>query len=304
MYANLKTMFGVDSVENGHRTVAINHEPQLIVSTTMGRFVITSPVSRALNLNVGDNVMFVSNFSKIEAAIQARVPDMVKYAEEQGIDIDSAEGQDQLFSTFKQWFIAKGVPKFNNRGEAVMVSDRATVDTKKKYLSEHTAELVAKHHDALVAKYGDLTDEELGDKLTPDMVEMPMYQQCTGSRTTSSGGLTGIGCQLAFTNTLMWKAFKEDMEESNTSIQNRIFNVGLGEGVACSFFNGYENVNITVYPIDFKEDVDANVRRRKATSTTETTSPVEENEPDTDFGQNDNWNPAWDESENEAEDAE
>lgn len=254
-----KIQFGVQAVIAGQKSSTLNAAPQLTANSTVGKFVITSPVSKALNIAVGENVMFLNNIQGVEEAIQARVDDIVAYATENGIDIDSREGQDALLKTFTQWFIAKGVKQYDTKGNPVMATERYTKEDKAKYLEAHAAEIVAANRDALVAEFGDLSDEELASKLTIDMVEAPKYHSASGSKTASSGSTTGVGCQLNFTDTAIWNALKADLGEDKDK-KNRVFNVLLEEGATVDYNNGKEMVKVNIYPISFVEDAEPIVR--------------------------------------------
>ena len=114
-----KISFGVQAVQAGQKSSTVNAAPQLIANSTSGKFVITSPVSKALNVAVGENVMFLNNIQGVEAAIQARVEDVVNYAAEKGIDINTREGEEQLLAVFTQWYIAKGVKQYDSKGNPI-----------------------------------------------------------------------------------------------------------------------------------------------------------------------------------------
>lgn len=258
-----KISFGVQAVQAGQKSSTVNAAPQLIANSTSGKFVITSPVSKALNVAVGENVMFLNNIQGVEAAIQARVEDVVNYAAEKGIDINTREGEEQLLVAFTQWFIAKGVKQYDAKGNPIMASERYTKDDKAKYLNEHKMEIVDENRDALVAQFGEMSDEELAEKLTIDMVEAPKFHACSGSKTATTASATGVGCQLNFTDTAIWGALKADLGDLATK-KNRIYNVLLDEVQKVDFNNGKENVTIDIYPIEFVEDTDPIVRATKA----------------------------------------
>ena len=258
-----KISFGVQPLQAGQKSSPVNAAPQLIANSTSGKFVITSPVSKALNIAVGEKVMFLNNIQGVEAAIQARVEDVVNYAAEKGIDINTREGEEQLLAAFTQWFIAKGVKQYDAKGNPIMASERYTKDDKAKYLDEHKMEIVDANRDALVAQFGEMSDEELAEKLTIDMVEAPKFHDCSGSKTATTASATGVGCQLNFTDTAIWGALKADLGDLATK-KNRIYNVLLDEVQKVDFNNGKENVTIDIYPIEFVEDTDPIVRATKA----------------------------------------
>ena len=256
-----KISFGVQAVQAGQKSSTVNAAPQLIANSTSGKFVITSPVSKALNIAVGENVMFLNNIAGVEAAIQQRVDDVVNYATENGIDINTREGEEQLLAVFTQWYIAKGVKQYDSKGNPVMASERYTKEDKAKYLAEHAMEIVDANRDALVAEFGEMSDEELAEKLTIDMVEAPKFHACSGSKTASTAQATGIGLQLNFTDTSIWDTIKADLEDKKAV--NRVFDVNLSEYEEAKYNNGKEDVAITIYPISFVEDKAPIVRNSK-----------------------------------------
>lgn len=258
-----KFNFGVQAVQAGQKTSTVNAEPQLIANSTVGKFVITAPVSKALNIAVGENIMFLNNISSVEAAVQSRNEDIVAYAEELGIDLSTREGEDALIDALTQWYIAKGVLQYTSKGEPVMASERYTKEDKAKYLAEHGMEIVEANREVLVKQFGEMPDEELVKKLSVDMVESPKFHAASGSKTATSASTTGVGCQLNFTDSAVWATLKKDLGDE-ASKKNRIFDVLLDKAQTTEFNNGRENVKITILPISFKEDVDPIVRVKKA----------------------------------------
>ena len=257
-----KLNFGIQAVQAGQKTSTVNAEPQLIANSTPGKFVITSPVSKALNIAVGENVMFLNNIAAVEAAVQAKGEDICALAAENGFDINTKDGEDALVAMLTQWYIAKGVPQYNSKGEPIMASERYTKDDKAKYLKEHGMEIVEANREALIEQFGEMSDEELVEKLTPDMVESPKYHSASGSKTATTASTTGVGCQLIFTDSSIWSTLKKDLGD-DASKKNRIYNVLIDEAQNTEFNNGKENVTITVLPVEFKEDVDPIVRGKK-----------------------------------------
>lgn len=258
-----KLSFGIQAVVAGQKSATVNATPQLIVNSTAGKFTITSPVSKAMNVAVGENIMFLNNISGVEAAIQARVDEVVAYATENDIDLNTRDGEDAILKAFTQWFIAKGVPQFTKTGTPVMASERLTKADKEKYLEANRMTIVAEYRDALVEEFGDMSDEELAEKLTVDMIESPKYHACSGSKTSTTSSSTGVGLQLGFTDSAIWNTLKADLGDEATK-KNRIYNVLLSDAVDTQYFNGFENVTITIFPIEFANDANVLVREKKA----------------------------------------
>lgn len=262
MKLGTKISFGINAVQAGQKSSTVNAAPQLIANSTLGKFVITSPVSKALNIAVGENIMFLNNIAGVEAAVQAKVADVVAYAEENNIDLSTREGEDAVIAALTQWFIAKGVAMYDSKGNAVMATERYTKEDKAKYLTEHLDEFVEANRDALIAQFGEMSDEELASKVTVDMVASPKVHAYSGSKTATTASATGVGLQLNFTDTAVWGALKADLGDLKEK-KNRIFNVDLANAQTVEFNDGYKNVNITILPIDYVEDTDPIVRSKK-----------------------------------------
>lgn len=256
--------FGIQAVQAGQKSATVNAVPQLIANSTTGKFTITAPVSKALNIAVGEYVMFGNNISEVEAAINANNPDIVAWAEENGIDLTTAEGKAAVLREATVWYIAKGVTKYDKLGKPLMVSQRLTKEDKAAFIEDNKAAILADNRDALVELVGnpDATDEELLAAITEDIVEFPKVNAVEGSKTASTGNFTGVGAQLGFTDTAVWSALKADMADK--SKKTRIFDVDLTNPVTAPYNNGYKTVDVTYYPIEFVSDEDVIVRAQKA----------------------------------------
>lgn len=260
-----KVQFGFNAIQAGQKSTTVNAEPRLIANSTAGKFVITAPVSKALKVAVGENVAFLNNIANVEAAIAQRVDDIVNWANENGIDLETREGQDATLAEFTVWAICKGVPQYDSKGNPIMATERFTKEDKQKYIDANAAELVAAHRDILIERNGgvDADDATLAALISPDDIEAPKYHVHSGSKTATSGSATGIGCQLNYTDTSIWNAIKADLGE-NKEKKNRVFSVELGEGFIAEVPNGKEMVPVTAYPLVFLADEDPIVREKKA----------------------------------------
>lgn len=259
-----KIQFGIVGVQAGQKLAAVSATPQLTANSTIGKFSLTPAVTKALNIAVGDNVMFFSTIAPVEQAIANRADAIVKYAEENGIDLDSHDGQQAILKEFTVWFVAKGELKYDRKGNPIMASVRMSKEDKAKYLEAHGMELVEANREALKERVGnpDATDEELLASIKPEEIESPKYHLAEGSKTATTSNATGVGLQLSFTDTAIWNQLKEDLGESKTK-KNRIFEVLLDEPSVVPFNNGKEVVNVTAYPIQFVEDTDPIIRGAK-----------------------------------------
>lgn len=260
-----KVQFGFTAIQAGQKSSTVNAEPRLIANSTAGKFVITAPVSKALMIAVGENVMFLNNISNVEAAIQQRVEDVVNWAAENGIDLETREGQDAALKEFTVWAIAKGVPQYDSKGNPVMATERYTKEDKQKYIEAHGAEILEANREVLIERNGgeDADDATLISLISVEDIEAPKYHASTGSKTATSASATGVGCQLNFTDTAIWNNLKADLGDDKEK-KNRVYAVLLDEAFSASVNNGKDNVEITAYPIEFVGDEDPIVREKKA----------------------------------------
>ena len=260
--------FTINAIQAGQKSALLNATPQLIVKSTPGQFTITSPVSKALGIAVGENVMFLNNLSGIEAMIQAAPDELINYCNENGWDINTQEGKDALVKDQLTYYIAKGVLMYKRNGEPILGTVRVTKEDKAAYIAEHGMELIAALSDDEKAKLAiakgmeGADDETLAAALTPDDVPSPTFHAASGSKTAATANATGIGLQLSFTDTAIWDSLKADLGEDKTS-KNRFFNVKLDEAEEVFFNNGKEEVKIMAYPLEFDADKDPMVRGKK-----------------------------------------
>jgi hypothetical protein len=258
-----KVQFGFSAVQAGQKSATVNAEPRLLANSTPGKFVITSPVSKAMGLAVGENVMFLNNIANVEQAIAQRMEDIVTWADENGVDLETREGQDAALAAFTVWAIAKGVPQYKSNGEPIMAAERFTKEDKQKYIDANAAAIIAENREVLIERNGgeDADDETLKALISVDDIESPKYHSCTGSRTATTGSATGVGCQLNFTDTAIWTALKADLGEDKTK-KNRVFTVLLEDVFTTEVPNGKESVKVAAYPIEYASDEDPIVREK------------------------------------------
>ena len=250
--------FNVNAVMAGQKSSLVNATPQLIAKSTPGQFTITSPVSKALGIAVGENVMFLNNIAGIEQAIQARPDELVNYANEHGWDIDTPEGADALIKDLTTWYIAKGVLMYKKSGEPILGTVRVTKEEKAAKIAQDGLKMIQEMSEedkaAFAAAKGleGADDETLAGAITPDDVPSPTYHAASGSKTAATAQATGIGLQLNFTDTAIWDTLKADVEDKKSI--NRVFDVKLDEAEEAKYNNGMDEVTITIYPLAFVED--------------------------------------------------
>ena len=251
-----KVSFGFNAVVAGQKTSG-NNEPQLIANSTKGKFTVTSPVTRAMGIAVGEYIQFVNNIDQIERAIQEGNDDIKAIASELGVDLSTREGQVAVVEACTQWAIVKGQPMLDKVGNPIMVSARLTEKDKRAYIAAHAEEALAAMRDTLIERVGnpDASDEELIAAIDLEEVEYPKVPGFTGSKTATTSNATGVGLQLGFTDSNVWGALKKDLGD-NAEKKNRIYKVLLDEAVKTTV----DGKELTIYPIEFDKDEDPIVR--------------------------------------------
>ena len=251
-----KVSFGFNAVVAGQKTSG-NNEPQLIANSTKGKFTVTSPVTRAMGIAVGEYIQFVNNIDQIERAIQEGNDDIKAIAEELGVDLSTREGQVAVVEACTQWAIVKGQPMLDKVGNPIMVSARLTEKDKRAYIAAHAEEALAAMRNTLIERVGnpDASDEELIAAIDLEEVEYPKVPGFTGSKTATTSNATGVGLQLGFTDSNVWGALKKDLGD-NAEKKNRIYKVLLDEAVKTTV----DGKELTIYPIEFDKDEDPIVR--------------------------------------------
>ena len=251
-----KVSFGFNAVVAGQKTSG-NNEPQLIANSTKGKFTVTSPVTRAMGVAVGEYIQFVNNIDQIERAIQEGNDDIKAIAEELGVDLTTREGQIAVVEACTQWAIVKGQAMLDKVGNPIMVSARLTEKDKRAYIAAHAEEALAAMRDTLIERVGnpDASDEELIAAIDLEEVEYPKVPGFTGSKTATTSNATGVGLQLGFTDSNVWGALKKDLGD-NAEKKNRIYKVLLDEAVKTTV----DGKELTIYPIEFDKDEDPIVR--------------------------------------------
>ena len=222
-----KVSFGFSAVVAGQKTSG-NNEPQLIVNSTKGKFTVTSPVTRAMGIAVGEYIQFVNNIDQIERAIQDGNDDIKAIADELGVDLTTREGQVAVVEACTQWALVKGQAMLDKVGNPIMVSARLTEKEKRAYIAAHAEQALDAMRDTLIERVGnpDASDEELLAAIELDEIEYPKVPGFTGSKTASTSNATGVGLQLGFTDSNVWGALKKDLGD-DADKKNRIYKVLL-----------------------------------------------------------------------------
>lgn len=245
----MKTLkFGFSSVNAGQRATV--YEPQVIAVSTDGGFRITPPVSKALGIAAGENVMFVNNFAEIDAAIREKDADLVAFCEENGLDIETPEAALAIHKEFDMWGVAKGVQEFDGKGMPKTCAERLSQKDKLKFVSLNFQEML----EAAMAEADDETKEALSregiteeeqKEILSKFVTPKEVLKYRGSKTANTAGLTGTGVALNFTDSNVWKQLKAGLGENATKV-NRVFSVDLDKIVPTEIDNGYQKVKANV----------------------------------------------------------
>lgn len=258
--------FGFAAVNAGQRNVQV--DPQLIAVSTSGNFRITPPVSKALGVGHGEYVMFITNAYEIDQAIAAKAPQLVEFAESLGLEFGTPEASVAIHKELDQWAIAKGIAEFDPKGNARTATERLTKADKQKMVKANfdaalEAALASDNEELKDALNRDgITEEEQIDILASGVNgrELPKVK---GSKVANSGGVTGPGTSLTFTDSNVWNQLKVDMGDDATKL-NRSFEIDVEDLQEVQIHNGYELV--TVKALILGESTDKEPSRVGSTS--------------------------------------
>lgn len=243
-----KLAFGFSAVNAGQRNVS--YEPELVAGANAGSFRITPPVSKALLLQHGDNIMFVTNADNIDAAIRDKAPEVVEFCTANELDIDSMEAAIAIHKEFDMWGIAKGIQEFDSKGNPKTTRERMTKADKAKYVDNNFEECLesarASENEELVAALNreGATEEELKAVLI-EAIQGDEVAKYKGSKCANPASTIGTGVSLTFTDSNVWNQLKADMGDTAEKL-NRVFAIDVENLVDAEIFNGHENVAVKV----------------------------------------------------------
>lgn len=266
---NVSFGLGSLSVVNSGAKVVANVEPHLIALSTKGGFAITGPVSKALVLASGDNIMFVNNIAWAENAIATRDEQVVALAQENNLDLDNEVDAQTLLNGITRWFIGKAYMKKTKTGAPVMAAIRLNAEEKKTLLDAQIDTIVADNRAALIEKFGlaeDASDDEIKEHVTVDDIAAPETEAYVGAKLASNGNVPGVGLKLSFSDTSTWEQLKADLEDK-ASVK-RVFSVDVKNPVTTKMNNGYEDIDVALYPIgDFEDEKPSRIGKKSADET-------------------------------------
>lgn len=241
-----KVSFGFGVVTAGQRNVS--YEPELVVTSNPGSFRLTPPVSKALLIAHGDNVMFINNIDQIDAAINEKNADLVKFCEDNGLEFGSDAANVAIHNEFDLWAIAKGVAEYDEKGNKKTTRVRMTKEDKRKYIEanfdaclENAKNSGNEEFVAALTRDG-ITEEEI-KALLIEALQGDEVTKCTGSKAANPAGMTGYNVTLGFTDSNVWNQMKADLKENADKV-NRVFEVNVDELIEAPIFNGYEMVTV------------------------------------------------------------
>lgn len=254
----------IQPIVSGQKANVMNGEARLIANSTSGKFQLTPAATKALGISRGEHVKFFDNRSSIEEAINNKTEWAIAAADQLGVDIDTPAGKIAIVEAALTFYVCKGWQRFESNGRPAMSNVRLTKEDKLTIIAESGAELItnAEFRKKLIERVGnpDASDEELINAINVDDIktETEAYE---GSKTASTGTATGVGLLLSFTDTAIWTAMKQDLEDKTS--KNRSFKVCLDAPVPTTVNNGFKEIEVVAYPLEFVEDTDPMVRGDK-----------------------------------------
>lgn len=261
-----KTSFGFAAVTSGVR--AITYEPELIVTTTSGGFRITPPVSKALLLKSGDNVMFINNIDGVTEAINERAAELLDFCAKIGLDIDSPEAAAAIHEEFDMWGIAKGIQEFDSKGVAKTIRERLTEDDRKRFVDNNYEAMVesvlngdSEELKAAISREG-ITREEVIAVLAPS-VQGAIVNKFKGSKAANPSGMSGIGTSLTFSDSNVWAQLKADMGDDAKKL-NKVYSIDIENLIDVPVNDGSKDVVVKVAVLGKSRIEEAQARNKKA----------------------------------------
>lgn len=254
--------FGIAVVASGQKTANNASVPELIANNSQGSFTLTSGLTKLMGLQNGDYLMFLNNLADVQQAVNERTPQIVQLAADNGIDLDTKEGTDMIIHGLAQWYIAKGIAKKKQDGSPIMCSARITVADKINYLNANMDAFIEENRVALLANHGldaSATDDDIKSVITVDDVPTPMVPAYNGCKLSSTSGATGIGVKLSCSDSSTWAQLREGIADKH----KRVFSIDEENSVVVPINNGHQTVDVRVYPITFRKDIECVARVKK-----------------------------------------
>lgn len=269
--------FGFAAVNAGQRNV--NVEPQLIATSTDGGFRVTGPVTRALGLQNGDNIMFISNVDSIDTAISQHDETLVQFCEERGLEYGSPEAISAIHKEFDVWGIAKGIPERDKKGNIKKTTTRLSKNDRLRYVEANYEDM---YNAAMESDNSEVIAAITREGVTMDEIKAVLCEAVVGdeidkfkgSKLASPSGVTGTGVNLTFTDSNVYKQLKQDLGDDANKF-NRMFDINLDDMQDVMIDDGFEGVTVKVLPLGDYTDKEP-VARTKGESDNESATESEE----------------------------
>lgn len=241
--------FGMGIVNAGQR--AVSEEPELVVISTPGSFRMTAQVSKALSIAHGEYVMFINNCANIDNAIINKVPEVVAFCEEQGLDIESPEAAMAVHAEFDIWALAKGIAELDKNGNPCTTHVRMTKNDKIKYVNTYFQETLEgalsssnEELKAALSREGITEDEQ--KELLVSCIQGDEVVKVKGSKCANTAALSGIGVTLNFTDSNVWKQLKSNMTDEEATSKNRVYTVDIDNLQEAVVNNGHKDIVVKI----------------------------------------------------------
>ena len=241
--------FGMGIVNAGQR--AVSEEPELVVVSTPGSFRMTGQVSKALGIAHGEYVMFINNCANIDNAIINKVPEVVAFCEEQGLDIESPEAAMAVHAEFDIWALAKGIAELDKNGNPCITRVRMTKNDKIKYVNTYFQKTLegalSSSNEELKAALGreGITEDEQKELLV-SCIQGDEVVKVKGSKCANTAALSGIGVTLNFTDSNVWKQLKSNMTDEEATSKNRVYTVDIDNLQEAVVNNGHKDIVVKI----------------------------------------------------------
>lgn len=258
--------FGMGIVNAGQR--AVSEEPELVVVSTPGSLRITAQVSKALGIAHGEYVMFINNCANIDNAIINKVPEVVAFCEEQGLDIESPEAAMAVHAEFDIWALAKGITELDKNGNPCTTRVRMTKNDKIKYVNTYFQETLegalSSSNEELKAALGreGITEDEQKELLV-SCIQGDEVVKVKGSKCANTAALSGIGVTLNFTDSNVWKQLKSNMTDEEATSKNRVYTVDIDNLQEAVVNNGHKDIVVKIAMLtEYKDEEPIRIGRK------------------------------------------
>lgn len=249
--------FSLSVVNAGQRQV--NDKAELVVNSTKGGFTLSGAGSSVLGIADGGYIQFLSNHEAIANAIKMGNNDtLAKFCDEHGLALGSEESIIAIHKEFDRFALMKGIKMLDKTGRPVEANERLTAEDKIAYATDNFDAMLAaaldSDNEALKEALSreDITKEEQIEILSKGVVITT--DKYSGSKCASSSHAVGAGVPLKFSDGNVWNQMKRDIDEEARTSVNRRYSLNVAKAFETVVSNGYEDVTVTCYPLEFVAD--------------------------------------------------